>query len=151
MFADGAGISLSLHVLASSEGERRVCGKPLIIYRYTEHSRSFEVYIFHSVYVYRNTTWIYVHIIACSLISIKEDIGWDYILDKKIIYEIRHNLICTSCINSFYVFRLNMKDLIRIEMQNIRTVHLLVLKVYIHKLTIHGMSNMTVDTNIFDK
>ena len=66
-------------------------------------------------------------------------------------YEIRHNLICTLFINSFYVFRLNMKDLIRIEMQNIRTVYLLVLKVYIHKLTIHGMSNMTVDTNIFDK
>jgi len=49
------------------------------------------------------------------------------------------------------VFRLNMKDLIRIEMQNIRTVHLLVLKVYIHKLPIQGMGNMTVDTNIFDK
>jgi len=66
-------------------------------------------------------------------------------------YELRHNLICTSLINSFYVFRLNMKNVIRIEMQNIRTVYLLVLKGYIHKLTIHGMSNMTVDTNIFDK
>jgi hypothetical protein len=49
------------------------------------------------------------------------------------------------------MFRINMKDLIRIEMQNNRTVHLLVLKVCIHKLTMQGMSNMTADTNIFDK
>jgi len=35
MFADGAGISLSLHVPASSEGERRGCGEPQITYRYT--------------------------------------------------------------------------------------------------------------------
>jgi hypothetical protein len=43
MFADGAGISLSLHVPASSEGERRNLGKPRINYRYTEHIRSFMV------------------------------------------------------------------------------------------------------------
>ena len=83
MFADGAGISLSLHVPASSEGERRGCGRLLITYRYTEHSRSFEVYIFHNVYVYRSMTWKYIHIIACGLISINEYTGWDYILDKK--------------------------------------------------------------------
>jgi hypothetical protein len=40
MFADGAGISLSLHVPASSEGERRECGQPRINYRYTEYMRS---------------------------------------------------------------------------------------------------------------
>ena len=34
MFADGAGISLSLHVSASSEGERRGLGEPIINYRY---------------------------------------------------------------------------------------------------------------------
>ena len=83
MFADGAGISLSLHVPASSEGERRGCGRLLITYRYTEHSRSFEVYIFHNVHVYRRMTWIYVHMNACSLISITEYIGWDFILYKK--------------------------------------------------------------------
>jgi hypothetical protein len=86
MFTDGAGISLSLHVPASSEGERRGCGRPLITYRYTEHSRSFEVYIFHNVYVYRSTTWIYVHIIACSLITIKGYIGWDYISDNVALF-----------------------------------------------------------------
>ena len=32
MFADGAGISLSIHVPASSEGERRDLGKPRINY-----------------------------------------------------------------------------------------------------------------------
>jgi hypothetical protein len=37
MFADGAGISLSLHVPASSEGERRILGEPWINIRYTEH------------------------------------------------------------------------------------------------------------------
>jgi len=50
MFADGAGISLSLHVPASSEGERRGCGRLLITYRYTEHSRSFE-YIYSTMYM----------------------------------------------------------------------------------------------------
>jgi hypothetical protein len=82
MFADGAGISLSLHVPAPSEGKRRGCGRPQITYRYTKYNRSFVMYIymFHNAYVYRSMTWIYVHIIACSLISIKEYIGWDYIL-----------------------------------------------------------------------
>jgi hypothetical protein len=37
MFADGAGISLSLHVPASSEGERRDLGESRINYRDTEH------------------------------------------------------------------------------------------------------------------
>jgi hypothetical protein len=37
MFADGAGISLSLHVPASSEGERRGCGRPPITYRYSKY------------------------------------------------------------------------------------------------------------------
>ena len=40
MFADGEGISLSLHVPTSSEGERRGHGEPRINYRYTEHSGS---------------------------------------------------------------------------------------------------------------
>jgi len=40
MFADGAGISLSLHVPASSEGERRDLREPRINYTYTEHTRS---------------------------------------------------------------------------------------------------------------
>jgi hypothetical protein len=40
MFADGAGISLSLHVPASSEGERIGCGEPRINYRYTDHMGS---------------------------------------------------------------------------------------------------------------
>ena len=46
MFADGAGISLSLHVPAPSEGERRGCGRPQITYRYTKYSRSFVVCIY---------------------------------------------------------------------------------------------------------
>jgi len=37
MFADGAGISLSLHVPASSEGERTDLAETRINYRYTEH------------------------------------------------------------------------------------------------------------------
>jgi len=37
MFADGEGISLSLHVPASSEGERRDLGEPRINYTHTEH------------------------------------------------------------------------------------------------------------------
>jgi len=40
MFTDGAGISLSLHVPAASEGERRDLGQPRINYRYAEHRRS---------------------------------------------------------------------------------------------------------------
>jgi len=40
MFADGAGISLSLHVPASSEGERTDLAEPRINYKYTEHLRS---------------------------------------------------------------------------------------------------------------
>jgi hypothetical protein len=44
-----------------------------------------------------------------------------------------------------------MKDLVRSEIQNSRTVDLLGLKEYVNKITMHGMSNMTVDTNIFDK
>ena len=43
MFADGAGISLSLHVPASSEGERRGLGER-INYRYTEQMRLVVVY-----------------------------------------------------------------------------------------------------------
>jgi len=43
MFADDERISLSLHVLAASEGEGRDLGEPRIIYRYTEHRRSFVV------------------------------------------------------------------------------------------------------------
>jgi hypothetical protein len=82
MFADGAGISLSLHVPAASEGERRGLGESRINYRYTEHSCSFVLYIFQNVYVYRNGRWIYVHTITRSLISIKIYIYWDYFLDK---------------------------------------------------------------------
>jgi hypothetical protein len=40
MFADGAGISLSFYVPASSEGERRDLGEPRINYRYAESRRS---------------------------------------------------------------------------------------------------------------
>jgi len=40
MFADGAGISLSLHVPASSEGERTDVAESRINYTYTEHLRS---------------------------------------------------------------------------------------------------------------
>ena len=40
-------------------------------------------------------TWIYVHIIACSLISIKEYIGWDYILREQSIKKL-----------NFFVFNL---------------------------------------------
>ena len=43
MFADGAGISLSLHVPASSEGERRGLGEPRINYRYAEQMHSIVV------------------------------------------------------------------------------------------------------------
>jgi hypothetical protein len=39
MFADAAGISLSLYVSASNEEQRRVLGEPLINSRYTEHRR----------------------------------------------------------------------------------------------------------------
>jgi hypothetical protein len=40
MFADGAGISLSLHVPASSEGKGRGLGQPRINYRCIEYMRS---------------------------------------------------------------------------------------------------------------
>jgi hypothetical protein len=40
MFADGEGISLSLHVPASSEGERRGLGEPRINNRYTGYMLS---------------------------------------------------------------------------------------------------------------
>ena len=40
MFADDAGIYLSLHVPASSEGEEGDLGEPRIKYRYTEHMSS---------------------------------------------------------------------------------------------------------------
>jgi hypothetical protein len=60
-------------------------------------------------------------------------------------------LLCISLVFSFYMFRLNMQELIRIEVQNSRTVHLLGLKETVNKLTMHRMRNMTVDTNIFDK
>jgi hypothetical protein len=43
MFADGAGISLSLHVPASSEGERQGLWEPRINYGHNEHLRSVEV------------------------------------------------------------------------------------------------------------
>jgi len=43
MFADGAGISLSLRVPASSEGERRGLGEPRINYRYAEQMHSIVV------------------------------------------------------------------------------------------------------------
>jgi len=49
------------------------------------------------------------------------------------------------------MFRLNMKDLIRIAVRNGRNVHFLVLKVFVNKLIMHAISNVTVDTNIFDK
>jgi len=42
MFADGAGISLSLHVPASSEGERQDLGESPINYRHIEHLCSVE-------------------------------------------------------------------------------------------------------------
>jgi hypothetical protein len=67
------------------------------------------------------------------------------------VYEVRHNLLCISLTISFYVFRLKMYVPIRTEVQNGRTVHLLVLKEFVNNLTMHRMSNMTVDTNIFDK
>jgi hypothetical protein len=40
MFSDGAGISFSLHVPASSEGGRTDIAEPRINYRYTEYMRS---------------------------------------------------------------------------------------------------------------
>ena len=43
MFADGAAISLSLHVPASSEGERRGLGEPRINNRYAEQMHSIVV------------------------------------------------------------------------------------------------------------
>ena len=60
-------------------------------------------------------------------------------------------LLCVSLIISFYMSWLNMKFLIRIELQNSRIVHLLVPKVFVNKLTMQGMSNITVDMDIFDK
>jgi hypothetical protein len=65
------------------------------------------------------------------------------------VYEIGHNPLPVSLLISFYVFRLNMCVPIRIEVQNSRTVRLLVLKWFVNKLTMHRMSNMTVDTNTF--
>jgi hypothetical protein len=49
------------------------------------------------------------------------------------------------------MLRVNMKYLIIIEIQNSRTVQLLVLKEYVNKLTMHAVSNKIVDTNLFDK
>jgi len=60
-------------------------------------------------------------------------------------------LLCISPIIGIYLFRRNMYDLIRIELQNSKTVHLLVVKEFVTKFKMHGMGNMTVDKNIFDK
>jgi hypothetical protein len=60
-------------------------------------------------------------------------------------------LLGISLIIIFYLFRLNMLELFRIEVQNSRTVHLWGLKEFVNELTMHVMSNMTVDANIFDK
>jgi len=60
-------------------------------------------------------------------------------------------LLCISPIIGIYLFRRKMYDLIRIELQNSKTVHLLVVKEFVTKFKMHGMSNMTVDTNILDK
>jgi hypothetical protein len=59
-------------------------------------------------------------------------------------------LSCVSLIISFNVSQFYMKNLIRTELQNSRTVHLLVLKKFVNIFERHGMSNITVDTNIFD-
>jgi hypothetical protein len=74
MFADGAGISLSLHVPASSEGERRDCGGSLITYRNTEYSRSFLVYIYIYIYMY-----IYKYIYSTMYMSTGARCGYTFI------------------------------------------------------------------------
>jgi hypothetical protein len=60
-------------------------------------------------------------------------------------------LLCISLIISFYMFRLNMLVPIRIEIQNSRSVHLLVLKEFVNKLALQRMSNMTIDKNVLYK
>jgi hypothetical protein len=60
-------------------------------------------------------------------------------------------LLCISPIIGIYLFRRNMYDLIMTELQNSKTVHLLVVKEFVTKFKMHGMDNMTVETNIFDK
>jgi hypothetical protein len=60
-------------------------------------------------------------------------------------------LLFVSLIISFYLFRFNMQEPIRTEIQNSRTAHLLGMKEFLNKLTVHGMSNMAVETSIFDK
>ena len=60
-------------------------------------------------------------------------------------------LLCVSLFISFCMFRFHMQKIINIEIQNNRTVHLLVLKVFVNILTMHGTSNITVDTDILDK
>ena len=49
------------------------------------------------------------------------------------------------------MFGINISALITTEIQNSRTLHLLVLRDFVIKLTMQGMSNMKADTNIFDK
>jgi hypothetical protein len=58
MFADGSGVSLSLHVPASGQRGTRGCGEPRINYRYTEHISLVVVVVFHNLYVHRSTTYI---------------------------------------------------------------------------------------------
>ena len=68
MFADGAGISLSIHVPASSEGERRDLGKPRINY---------SINIPQCICLQEHDVDI-PRIIACSLLSINDYIEWHY-------------------------------------------------------------------------
>ena len=49
------------------------------------------------------------------------------------------------------MFGINISALITTEIQNSRTLHLLVMRHFVIKLTMQGMSNMKADTNIFDK